>query len=126
MKLNPKDFWGIKPPKKVYFDFQIRMEEEFNEWSSITKDRFVAHFSREHASDTYNGDIDCFAYATGWLINGVFGEGHMLIPEKYNDFGLVEFEEVALDFLYLIKKYDLSRREGEMIRYFDVINIGER
>ena len=117
--------WGV-PTKRggrgVYFTFLMRMKPEFKQWNVTAKDRFVMHFQREHASDTYSGNIDFNVYATDWGRDGVFGEGTFTIPEEYlEDFTKVsELKEVAEDAISQTLYYDLSPSEREMVKSYTV------
>jgi len=108
--------------KKVYFTFLLYMDRKFNTWHPIAKDRFVTHFQRYHASDTYQGNIDVNARATGWDNKYVFGEGSFIIPEEWleNFTTITDLKEIAEDFLGNIIRYDLSPTEKQVIKKYTV------
>lgn len=130
MKFSPEDFWGIKQPPRsleILFDFTLIMEDEFEAWHYRGKERFVDYFARHHASDTYHGNIDCNVYATGWYEDKVFGEGTIYLPaELVSEFDKDEWKEIALDFLGLMIRYDLSSSDADMIKDYFVENFKPR
>lgn len=132
------DVWGVKKAwkfgtgkiennksKKVYFEFSLEMVPEWISWHPRAKDKFVEHFQRNHASDTYQGNIDFDVRANDWDSEGVFGEGTFVIPASYvEDINTKsDYEEVVMDALSNIMSYDLSSQERYMIEDYKVDKI---
>jgi len=133
------DVWGVKnspfkfktgrtdnnKSKKVYFEFSLKMKPEWFTWHPNAKDRFVRHFQRNHASDTYQGNIDFNVYATDWDRKGVFGEGTFIIPSSYVDDikTKTDYKEVSEDAVTEVIEYDLSRQEKELISEYKIDKI---
>jgi len=132
------DVWGVSKSfklgtgeiekgksKKIYFEFSLKMKPEWFTWHPNAKDKFVEHFQKNHASDTYQGNIDFNVYATDWDRKGVFGEGTFVIPASYvEDIKTKsDYKEVAMDALSSIMSFDLSSQERYMIEDYKVDNI---
>jgi hypothetical protein len=132
------DVWGVKQPfkfgtgeiengksKKVYFEFSLKMKPEWFTWHPNAKDRFVRHFQRKHASDTYQGNIDFDVYATDWDRKGVFGEGTFIVPAMYTEDIKTksDYKEVAEDALSTMMEYDLSYQERDLIDDYKIDKI---
>ena len=103
---------------EVYLEFTLKMKPQWKSWIAIAKDRFVYHFERHHASDTYSGNVDFRVVATGWGGNKVWGDITLYVPSDYaKDWGKTktEYVECAEDAIGNVIKYDLSRQEQELI-----------
>lgn len=108
--------------KKIYFEFSLHMKPYFSGWNYVAKDRFQDHFQRNHASNTYDGNIDYDLRATSWRGNTMYGEGTFVLPESYiPDFKLVsDLKDVAYDAVGETKKYELSNQEQDLIKNYTV------
>jgi len=108
--------------KKVYFEFTVYMDPQFKQWNRVAKERFIDHFQRYHASDTYSGNIDFHVKASTWDGNKVYGDGDFLIPSGYleDTWTKTDLKEVAEDAISNVIKYDLSYQEQKPIKRYTV------
>ena len=103
---------------KVYLEFTLKMKPQWKSWNSVAKDRFVYHFERRHASDSYEGNIDFHVVANGWDDNEVYGDVTLHVPYDYaRDWGKdeTEYKECAEDAVGNVIAYDLSPQERNVI-----------
>lgn len=104
---------------KVYLEFTLSMKPEWEVvWAPVARDRFVDHFERHHASDTYSGNIDFLVTANGWGNDEVWGDVTLYVPSDYaEDWGRDkdEYIECAKDAIGNVIKYDLGIQEQRVI-----------
>lgn len=103
---------------KVHLEFTLKMKLQWKNWNAVAKNRFVDHFERHHASDTYSGNVDFHVIATGWDGNKVYGDITLYVPSDYaKDWGKAktEYVECAGDAVGNVIAYDLSHQEHDII-----------
>ena len=107
----------------VYLIFEMEMGSEWAEWSHSARERWINNFSRTHASDTYQGNIDYTVQATGYGDAGVSGEVLLYFPRDYwNDPSWTRDEiiDVGHDAVGETIKYELPSNQRNMIEGYEV------
>jgi hypothetical protein len=69
----------------VLLGFDIVMDNSFEKWAYVAKDRLISHLDREHASDITDGNVDYHLQAGGWKNRTIYGTIELKVPQSYWD-----------------------------------------
>lgn len=69
--------------KEVILGFDIIMDNSFEKWAYVAKDRLISNLDREHASDITDGNVDYHLRAGGWKNRTIYGTITLKVPQSY-------------------------------------------